>query len=97
MLEKEKSGNILLFLDARFSGGLTACGDCPEPALEELKIIAKFRDRVKAVVIDDFRSFGVEPGFPSKSDLLRTSEECFLEDFEISIFLDMLLIERRKV
>lgn len=39
--------------------------------MEELRVVEKFKDKVNAVIIDDFRTFGVESDFPKKSDLLK--------------------------
>lgn len=93
ILSKRGLTNVLVFLDGHFSGGLTASSDLPEPALEELKVIAQYKDKVCAIVIDDFRSFGVEPGFPKKSELLQLVEKLF-ENYMIQVHLDQLIIKR---
>ena len=87
VLDKNDINNILLFLDAHFSGGVTACGDYPEPAIEELKIIARYKSKVKCIIIDDFRLFGSEKGFPSKSELLKNIEDNF-DNFDVNVYLD---------
>src|SRR5262249_52955544 len=66
--------DLLVFLDGHFSGGETALGELPEPAIEEIKALGAFRDKVRAVVVDDFRSFGVEQGWPSKASLIQSFE-----------------------
>ncbi len=95
-LELLKNGsidNILIFLDGHFSGGVTACGDLPEPAVEELKLLANYREKIRAIIVDDFRAFGTEPGFPTKSDLLKSAEDYFgIHGYEIAVYLDQLLI-----
>jgi Ribosomal RNA adenine dimethylase len=88
--------DILVFLDGHFSGGVTACGDLPEPAIEELKILAGAKDRIAAIIIDDFRLFGTEPGFPSKSALFKALEEYF-PSFRVTVSLDQILICRGNV
>lgn len=85
--------DILVFLDAHFSGGLTACGDLAEPAIEELKILSKYKEKVAGIIIDDFRLFGTEPGFPEKSSVFHAIEEYF-PDFKLKVFLDQILISR---
>jgi hypothetical protein len=92
LLKNRELKNVLLFLDGHFSGGETACGDIPEPAAEELKLVAAYKDKIRAIVIDDFRSFGTEPTFPKKSDLLKSAEELFGSAFNIAVFLDQLII-----
>lgn len=83
--------NVLVFLDAHFSGGITACGDLPEPAIEELIILSKFSDKISGIIIDDFRLFGTEPGFPSKSSVFQAIEAQFPK-FNVTVTLDQILI-----
>jgi hypothetical protein len=87
--------DILVFLDGHFSGGVTACGSMPEPALEEIKILARFKEKIAAIIIDDFRLFGTEPGFPTKSNLFQTIEEC-LPEFDVTVSLDQIIIVRKQ-
>ena len=83
-----------IFLDGHFSGGITAHGEVPEPAIEELKLLSKFKDQIGAIMIDDFRSFGEEPGFPTKSELIDAVEK-FFPGYQISIQFDQVLICRQ--
>lgn len=85
----------LLFLDGHFSGGETGQGDEPEPVLKELDGIAPRLDRVSAVVIDDFRLFGVEAGWPPKSAVFAKLESIFkAPDWAIHVHNDQFLILR---
>jgi len=93
LLEREEVNDVLVFLDGHFSGGITACGDSPEPAVEELKTLAKHKAKIKCIIIDDFRSFGTEPGFPKKSELLQAAEDYF-NAYQITIHLDQLILTR---
>ncbi|MGH8488173.1 MAG: hypothetical protein ACREXS_04705 [Gammaproteobacteria bacterium] len=87
---------VLIFLDGHFSGGVTVCGDMPEPAVEELRVISAYRDKIQAVVVDDFRCFGTEHGWPSKSALLKAAEDYFEKyGFELNAHLDQLILERK--
>jgi hypothetical protein len=72
-----RSRNALLFLDGHFSGGDTGIGEEIEPILAELDGISKDLQNIVAVVIDDFRLFGVEKGWPKKSDVLLKLEYMF--------------------
>lgn len=65
----------LLFLDGHFSGGETGIGDEPEPVLKELDLIEPHIGNFTAVVVDDFRLFGVEQGWPSKSEVMAKLEK----------------------
>jgi predicted O-methyltransferase YrrM len=94
IIAREK--NMLLFLDGHFSGGETGQGDEPEPVLKELDLIAANLDRTSAVVIDDFRLFGVEPGWPRKSEVFRKLEAVFPEPvWTITLLNDQFLAHRR--
>jgi hypothetical protein len=85
--------DVLIFLDAHFSGGVTACGDLPEPAVEELVLLSTFKDKIAGIIIDDFRLFGTEPGFPSKSEVFQAVEKLF-PNFSLTVALDQILILR---
>ncbi|NJR76863.1 MAG: hypothetical protein HC773_31660 [Scytonema sp. CRU_2_7] len=50
LLEGEEISNALVFLDGHFSGGITACGDSPEPAIEELKYLRSTKVRLIALL-----------------------------------------------
>ena len=90
LLEGEEINNALVFLDGHFSGGITACGDHPEPAIEELKILAKHKSQINCIIIDDFRTFGSE-GIPKKSELIKAAEDYF-DGYKITVHLDQLVI-----
>lgn len=95
ILQQQSTQNILIFLDGHFSCGETACGDFPEPAIEELRIISRYKDRVNVVIIDDFRCFGEHIGYPSKSSLLMACEEYF-NDFKLRVYLDQVILIREE-
>jgi hypothetical protein len=85
----------VVFLDGHFCGGITAHGEVPEPALFELEILARQSDRICGIVIDDFRLFGLEPGFPKKSELILAIERLFPPPrFDFKIHADQVIIER---
>lgn len=95
MLAHPGTGCCVVFLDAHYSGGDTARGEVPEPAIAELDILARHRDRIGGIVIDDFRCFGVDDGFPSKTQLLAAVEAHFPHPaFAIKALPDQLVIER---
>jgi hypothetical protein len=97
MLAHPDAGRCVIFLDAHYSGGDTACGEVPEPAIAELDILARHLDRIAGIVIDDFRCFGVEDGFPTKAQLLAAVEAHFPHPtFAIRALPDQLIIERTR-
>lgn len=85
----------LIFLDGHFSGGVTGQGEVPEPVLQEVDVIRQHLDRYVAVIVDDFRLFGVEPGWPPKSQVLAKLEETFPSpDWTHMIMNDQFLVTR---
>lgn len=94
ILQRSDVRDVLVFLDGHFSGGITAHGDLAEPACEELITLAEYKDKINAIVIDDFRLFGRDAGWPKRSELLRTVEDYFGDGFEFAIHLDQVLIWR---
>ena len=88
--------NALLFLDGHFSGGETGQGDEPEPILKEVDLILPSIENLAAIVIDDFRLFGIESGWPKKSEVLQKLESTFPQQtWSIAIQFDQFLITRR--
>lgn len=87
----------VVFLDGHFSGGPTARGPSVEPAIEELEILSKHASAICGIVVDDFRLFGREPGFPGKSALVIAVERLFPPpQFDFTVHFDQLIIERRR-
>jgi hypothetical protein len=94
MFSHPGAARCVVFLDAHYSGGNTARGDVPEPAIAELDILAQRRARIAGIVIDDFRCFGVEEGFPTKAQLVAAVEKHFPHPaFTIKALPDQLVIE----
>jgi hypothetical protein len=95
LFSDEKCAKTVVFLDGHFSGGITALGDVPEPAILELEILARHSHRICGIVIDDFRLFGLESGFPKKSELILAIERLFpFPRFDFKIHADQVIIER---
>jgi hypothetical protein len=93
ILNKVGVEDILVFLDAHFSAGVTSCGENPEPALEEIEILSKHKEKIKCIIVDDFRCFGNDVGFPKKSSLIKSLEDNFPE-FELTVHLDQVIASR---
>ncbi len=95
LLQAADVDNVLVFLDGHFSGGITACGTNPEPAVDEMEQLSLHKEKIRAIIIDDFRCFGTEKDFPSKSDLLKSVERYFpADEFDTTVHLDNLIISR---
>ena len=85
----------VVFLDGHFSGGITGKGEVHGPALIELEILARHAERICGIVIDDFRLFGQQDGFPKKSELILAIERLFpAPRFDLKIHADQVIIER---
>ena len=95
LLEPGNLDNVVVFLDGHFSGGETASGDSAEPAVDAVEILGRYRSRIGAVIIDDFRNFGVEPGHPPKSQLIASIERNLPHpEFTMAIQNDEVIVKR---
>lgn len=94
ILDRPECNNVLIFLDGHFSQGETALGDVAEPACELLSSLAAHREKIRGIVVDDFRLFGVEAGWPKKSELIKSAEDHF-GDFSIAVHFDQLVLEKK--
>lgn len=94
LLERPDVDEVVVYLDAHYSGQGTGQGDEPEPAIRELEVLARFKSKIRAVVIDDFRDFG-QDGYPGKGDLVSVAERCFCaKGFTVGVRLDQLVVAR---
>jgi len=59
----------LFWLDAHYSGGITARGDQDTPVLLELEAVLERGNRADVVLIDDARCFTGRDGYPTISEL----------------------------
>lgn len=84
----------VLFLDGHFSGGISGSGDEPEPILKELDAIQPYLASFVAIVIDDFRLFGVDKGWPRKSEVMAKLETCLSADWHIMVMNDQFVAVR---
>lgn len=67
----------LFWLDAHYSGGITAKGDLETPIMQELRIISKHNPKSNVILIDDARCFNGERGYPKFQDLKSYIEILF--------------------
>jgi hypothetical protein len=89
-------GDLLFFLDGHFSGEGTALGASAEPALDVIRVIARHKDRVAGILVDDFREFGSQPGWPTKQELIGTLEQEFSDSsFSLLVNCDQAVVMRR--
>ncbi|MGI9360326.1 MAG: hypothetical protein ACR2O7_01955, partial [Parasphingorhabdus sp.] len=78
-----------------YSGGQTGFGETVEPVLAELDTLVAHIDRVSGFVIDDFRMFGIDKGWPQKWQVMQAIEEKFPHpQWQIFIHYDQFLVLR---
>jgi hypothetical protein len=70
----ELDSPALFWLDAHWSGGATARGDEDTPILRELDCVLSSTQR-NAIVVDDLRLFGKDPGYPTVADVVHLVQE----------------------
>jgi hypothetical protein len=65
-------GSVNLWLDGHYSGDITYQGSIDTPILTELDLLCENQDKFNSmrIFVDDFRLFGVAPGYPPKETLL---------------------------
>lgn len=61
---------ITFWLDGHYSGGPTACGEIPDPIIQELLIIEQHPIKNHAIIIDDIRFYGEDQ--PIKLSEIKT-------------------------
>jgi Ribosomal RNA adenine dimethylase len=92
-----RTKNSIIYLDGHYSGGETGTGDEPEPVLKDLDLVAAHFENISAIIIDDFRLFGLEPGWPLKYEVFKKLEALFSNDiWNITVFNDQFLIMRKR-
>jgi len=97
LFREEPIDDVLVFLDGHFSGPGTSMGSVPEPAVDLLSFLARHASRIRGIVIDDFREFGQETGWPKKWQLIQAAEELFVPlGFRLAVHLDQVLLERQR-
>ena len=95
LFNDKKIVNALIFLDGHFSAGFTGSADNPEPAVSIMEFLSQHADQIAAIVIDDYREFGTQTGWPTKWRLTKTAEEMFAPlGFRLTVHLDQMLLER---
>lgn len=83
----------LFWLDAHYSGGVTAGADDPCPLLEELSTIASLRDSVNTIIlIDDARALTGYGGWPTLDEVCAQFE---LSKWCIAAIDDVLICSNR--
>ena len=69
VLLSEINEKTLFWLDAHYSGGVTARGEKETPVREELEAIANHRIKDHVILIDDARAFGRSDDYPNIEEI----------------------------
>jgi len=93
ILDREDMHDVLVYLDGHFSGGITGKGKSDEPACDAINVLSKYRDKLSAIIVDDFREFG-RRGWPKKSELIDACQNFFGDDTRLSVHLDQVIVFR---
>ncbi|NJL30943.1 MAG: hypothetical protein HC898_04570 [Phycisphaerales bacterium] len=96
IMDRSDIQDALIYLDGHFSGERTALGDMAEPACEEIKVLGPYANKIAGIVVDDFRLFGVDEGWPKRWELLREIEACLGHAFEYTVHLDQVIVWRKR-
>ncbi len=96
LLKRSEIQDVFIYLDGHVCGPATSSSNFPEPAVEELAALSPYQEKINAIVVDDFRNFGLEKNFPAKSALIKSAEDHFSSGhFDISVQWDQLVILRK--
>lgn len=69
---KQIRESCLFWLDAHYSGGITATGNKNSPIIEEINTILKHSIKNHVILIDDARMFVGKDGYPELSEVKET-------------------------
>lgn len=83
-------GPALFYLDAHFSGGITARGVKNTPVIEELLAIYGGARGGSAILIDDAREMSFAQGYPKLSEVLNLIE-ALLPDYVVGVVGDIII------
>lgn len=90
---KEVTEPCVFWLDAHFSGGITAHGEQATPIHKEIVAILKHDIKDHVILIDDARDFNGSGGYPSSKEL-RLFVENLDQHYSVWLESDILIISR---
>ena len=91
-LMADAGGPLLVYLDGHDSGGVTGKGTESCPVMSELECIREGKLEKIIIVIDDARLFGLDPAYPTLSQIRQFAEK-HMPDFTVRTELDAIIIE----
>jgi len=85
-------GTILFWLDAHYSGGITARGKKETPILNELKAILNNHPKENIILIDDARLFVGKNDYPTVDELINYLRENYYLNINYKIENDIIIL-----
>ena len=103
ILERPDVNDVVIFWDGHACGAYAQSGvNSPddviatEPVMAGLSRIFSWSHKIKGIIVDDFRLFGEQEGFPTKAELIGLLENFGRNVFEVSVHLDQVILARKE-
>jgi hypothetical protein len=91
------NGTILFWLDAHYSGGITARGKNETPIFNELKAIFNSHPVENIILIDDARLFVGENDYPVVKELINYLKKNYNSNLNYEIENDIIIIQSNAI
>ena len=103
ILQRPEVDDVVIFWDGHACGAYAQSGDlapvadiATEPVMSGLGRIFGWSHKIKGIIVDDFRLFGEQEGFPSKAELIGLLETFGRNTFEVNVHLDQVILARKQ-
>lgn len=104
ILHRFEVQDVVIFWDDHACSAYSQSGVKPEggegntdAVITALSRITGYSHKAKGIVVDDFRLFGEQQGFPSKTELIGFLEQFGGGAFEVRVHLDQVVLARKPV
>lgn len=102
ILQKPDVDDVVIFWDGHACGAYAQSDiNSPdeavvtEPVMTGLSRIFSWSHKIKGIIVDDFRLFGEQEGFPTKAELIGLLEKFGRSMFEVTVHLDQVILARK--
>ena len=102
ILQRSEVDDVVIFWDGHACGAYAQSGDttpaadiATEPVMSGLGRVFAWSHKIKGIIVDDFRLFGEQEGFPTKAELIGLLETFGRNTFEVSVHLDQVILARK--
>jgi len=103
ILQRPEVEDVVIFWDGHACGAYAQSGDATpgadiatEPVMSGLGRVLAWSHKIKGIIVDDFRLFGEQEGFPTKAELIGLLETFGRGTFEVSVHLDQVILARKQ-